>query len=95
MNTPAELMRAINWVPKALIAVVKRMRTVARMTPLRACAAVSSPVGSGMNWNPSHSSGSVAWRASATAAIETIEAVSIVQPASQAVCGLVRRLVQL
>jgi hypothetical protein len=95
MNTPAALIWAISLVPKALIAVVNTMRIVARMTPLSAWAAVSSSPCIGMNWNPSHSSGSVACSASATAAMETIDAVSIVQPASHAVCGLVRRLVQL
>lgn len=95
MNTPAELICAMSLVPKALMSVVNTMSTAARSTPLRAWAVVSCPPSSGMNWKPDHNVGSVACRASATAAMETIDAVSIVQPASHATWGLVRRLVQL
>ena len=65
------------------------------MRRLRAVAVVSSRVGSAINWNPDQISGSVACRASATAAMDTMDAVSIVQPASHAAGGRGRRVGQL
>lgn len=59
MNTPAELIRAMSWTPKALTRVEKRIRTVPRRTALAAASFL--PVPSPTNWNPLSIAGSVIW----------------------------------
>ncbi|AIA07131.1 hypothetical protein DC74_6697 [Streptomyces noursei] len=85
MATPAELIRAISFTPKALTRVVKAIRTAPRRTALAAASVL--PVPSPTNWNHDEICGSVTWYASATAASDTMDAVSIIQPPSQPTCG--------
>ena len=59
MKTPALLMRAISFTPRALITVVKTISTVPRITALTAKSYL--PVPSPKNWNADQICGSVNW----------------------------------
>ena len=59
MNTPALLIRAINFTPSALINVVNAIRTLPRTTALAAKS--YSPLPSPMIWKPLHIRGRLSW----------------------------------
>ncbi len=85
MATPAELICAMSFTPKALTTVVNAMSTVPSSTALAAASVL--PVPSPTNWNQPEICTSVTWYARATAASETMVAVIIIQPPSHPTCG--------
>src|SRR3954453_2944075 len=93
MKTPAVLIVAINLTPNALTRVVNRISTAARTTALVATSYL--PVPSPTNWKKDGTCGSVNREASATGEMHTMEAMNIIQPASQPRCGLPTLLDQL
>ena len=89
--TPIELIRAITLIPTALIVVVRTTRIVPRITAFVAMSLADGDALEPTSWKPDQIVGSTTCRAIAAAAIVTIWATSIVQPANQPIVALESR----